>query len=469
VIFAIAAGGCAVGPDFRRPEPPKVSRYTAGREPDRTLDPGTGAEVFTPGKDVARDWFRLFGSDAASRMVSRALANNRSLRAARANLSRSEELLRAGYGVFFPQVDAQLGAGYQRFSTARFGIRTAPPEFALYTLSGSVSYLVDVWGGERRQVEALGAQRDADRYALAGARVMICGNVMNALIARAAYVAEADATRATLELQREQVRITEAQATAGTVPFVNVLAIRSQLASTEALIPALEQRVDAASHLLATLAGGFPSQGGVPDVALTDFVLPRDVPVSLPSQLVRQRPDILVAESALHAANAAIGVATAAMLPNLTLSGNIGTNAASLGDLFTPNSVFWGLTAGLAAPLFHGGTLYHERKAAIAARDGALATYEETVLGAFEQVADTLRALVHDAEALRAQKEAVDSAEEALRLVQINYRAGVSDYLQVIFANRQFLQAKIAYLDAVAERLQDTVTLYVALGGGWWS
>ena len=465
----LVLAGCAVGPNFHRPAAPKVSGYTPGAAPKDTIDADGRAQRFLDGADVAADWWRLFGSRTASTIVALALANNRSLEAARANLRRSENLLRAGYGVFFPQVDAQAAASYQRFSPIRFGVTQPASQFALYTASGSVSYLVDLWGGERRQVESLSAQADAERYTLVGAQIMLAGNAIDTLIARAGYAAQRDATRATVELQREQLSITEAQARAGLVPFTNVLALETQVAATEALLPDLEQRVDEASHLLATLMGRTPSEAPTPDLALTDFTLPENVPVSLPSKLVRQRADILVAEAQLHAANAQIGVATAAMLPNLTLSADIGTNAVSLANLFSSNSLFWGLTGGLTAPIFHGGALLHQRAAAVDARDAALASYQQTVLGAFEQVADVLRALEHDAQALRARKEGVDSAEHALGLILANYRAGVANYLQVIVMNQQYLQAKIAYLQSVAQRLQDTVALYVALGGGWWN
>lgn len=468
-VVAVLVAGCAVGPDFHRPEAPRVSHYTAGRAPDRTVDADGRAQTFTPGADVVEDWWRLFGSKAASAVVAAARANNESLTAARANLRQSNELLRAGYGVFFPQVDAQLGASYQRFSPARFGSSQPPTQFGLYTASGTVSYVIDIWGGERRQVEALSAGVDAQRYKLMGAQVMICANALDTLMARAAYLAQIEATEATVELQQEQLRITSAQATAGTVPYANVLALKTQVSATQALVPQLRQKVDQASHLISTLMGRPPSEAPQLDVRLADFALPRDLPVSLPSQLVRQRADVLVAEAELHAANAQIGVATAAMLPNITLSASGGANAKSPSNLFSADGVFWGVTGGLTAPIFHGGTLNHQRKAAVAARDAALATYRDTVLGAFQQVADTLRALEHDAEALHAQKEGVDSAEQALFLVQTNYRTGVANYLQVIIANQQYLQAKIAYLESVAQRLQDTVALYVALGGGWWN
>jgi NodT family efflux transporter outer membrane factor (OMF) lipoprotein len=297
---------------------------------------------------------------------------------------------------------------------------------------------------------------------------MLTGNVVDAVIAQAAYRDEIDATKATLVLIEEQVRITKAQATAGTVPYANVLTLQSQAASIKAAIPPLEQKIDQAADLLAALTGLTPTNWRQLSIALSDLQLPEDLPLSVPSQLVRQRPDVLIAEAQLHAANAGIGVATAAMLPNLTLSASYGVNSTSPAQLFAGGGVFWSIAAGLTQPIFRGGTLYYERKAAIDARDAVAAQYRQTVLAAFQQVADALRGLGHDADSLAAQTEAVETAEKALNLLQANYLAGIGTYLQVLVADEQYLLARTSYVQAVAQRLQDTVAIYVALGGGWW-
>jgi len=460
------AAGCTVGPDFARPAAPTEGRYTAeGGRPTAIAD--RRQQQFTTGRPVAGDWWRLLGSPALDALVDRAIAMNPGLDAARATLLRSQDSLRAGYGVFFPQADAHAGAVRQFYNPAPGLLPSST--FNLFTLSGTVSYALDLWGGERRQVEVLGAAVDAQRYALAGAYVMLASNVVDTAIARAAYRAEMDATRATLVLLREQVRMAEAQVSAGTAPFATALTLESQVASTEAILPTLAARADEASDLLAALAGSTTANGDPPGPPLDELQLPTDVPLTVPSQLVRQRPDVLVAEAELHAADATIGVATAAMLPNLTLSAGYGVNSTSVGDLFSLGSSFWSIGAGLTQPIFRGGTLYYQRKAAIDARDAAAAAYRQTVLAAFEQVADTLRGLAHDADAVAAQTNAVDTAEKALRLTQANYQAGIATYLQVLVADNAYLQAKIGYVQAVAQRLQDTVALYVALGGGWWS
>ncbi|HEY3820130.1 MAG TPA: efflux transporter outer membrane subunit [Polyangiaceae bacterium] len=466
LVAGLVCAGCAVGPDFQRPAAPGDVRYTP--EAPQSTAAGEGhAQRFIAGQAVDARWWQLLRCPALDSIVGQALSGNQSLEASRATLRESQDSLRAGYGVFFPQVDARAGATRQLYNPAPGTLPSST--FNLFSLSGTVSYSLDVWGGQRRQVEALGAAVDVQRYALAAAYIMLTGNVVDAVIAQAAYGDELDATRATISVLQEQVRIARAQATGGTSPYSTVLTLQSQLASTEATLPPLEEKIDQAADLLAMLTGRTPASWKQPTLALSDLRLPDELPVSLPSQLVRQRPDVLVAEAQLHGANANIGVATAAMLPNVTLTGALGANGTSLGNVFASNSPFWSAGAGLVQPVFHGGALYYQRKAAIDARDAAAAEYRQTVLGAFQQVADTLRGLSHDADTLAAETEAVETAEKALRLVQANYQSGIATYLQVLVADGLYLQAKLGYVQAVAQRLQDTVALYVALGGGWWN
>jgi NodT family efflux transporter outer membrane factor (OMF) lipoprotein len=468
-ISAVASiqGGCAVGPDFERPATPQGKVLTAQPLPESTVMADGRVQRFAAGEKVAADWWRLLSCPELDAIVVESIARNPSLDVARASLRMSQDTLRAGYGVFFPHADVAAGANRELYNPAPGIIPVqgaASSPFNLFTVSASVSYALDVWGGQRRALEGLRAQVDDERYTLAGTYVMLSGNVVNTVIAQAGYRAQIDATLASIALQKEQLRITQAQALGGTVPYANVLTIQSQLASTEATLPPLEQKIDQAADLLATLAGQTPAEWKQPRVALADLKLPPDLPQSLPSEIVRQRPDVLVAEALLHAANASIGVATAAMLPNVTLSAGYGVAGTAAGS-----GPFWSLGAGLTQPIFDAGTLWYQRKAAIDAHDASLAAYKQTVLGAFEQVADTLRGLQHDAESLKAQTEAVETAEGAMRLIQANYAAGVSNYLQVLVADGQYLLARIGYVQAVAQRLQDTVALYVALGGGWWN
>lgn len=465
----VSISGCAVGPEFVRPQPPSVDRYTHGTDPSATVAAEGRAQRFETGANVPAAWWRLFHSPKLDTVMQAALADNLSLQAAQASLRESEDLLRAGYGVFYPQINASLDASRQRYSPARVGQNLPGSIFNLFTLSTTVSYALDVFGGERRVVEGLKAQVDFQRYSVLATYLTLTGNVANAVIAQAGYRAGIEATENLTKFQQEQIRIAEAQVQAGTVPYSNLLSLESQLAAYEATLPALHQKLNQTEHLLAVLSGRAPAEWETPEVALTDLTLPVDLPRTLPSELVRQRPDILAAEAELHASSANIGVATAALFPSFSLSGTYGVNSNSTGNLFKGSSSFWSVGADITAPLFRGGTLSYQRQAAIEANRQSLANYRQTVLTAFAQVADSLRALEHDAETVQAQSQSLRAADEALQIVQANYEAGVASYLQVLVANGQYYQAKIGYLQGVTQRYQDTVALFVALGGGWWN
>jgi NodT family efflux transporter outer membrane factor (OMF) lipoprotein len=469
MLCLVIVEGCAVGPDFVRPKAPESDRYTSDPLAASTISADGQAQRFDPAAAIAADWWRLFGSSQINALVDEAIATNPSLQAAQATLRESQENLRAGYGVFFPQFDANASAGRQKFSGASFGQPGSNRIFNLFTLTGTVSYALDVFGGERRAVEALSAQVDYQRYATLGTYLTLSGNIVNTAIARAAYAAQIDATERLIELEKEQVTITQAQVSAGTAPYANLLTVRSLLASAEATLPPLRQRLDQTDHLLAALTGHTPADRALPVFALGDLTLPVDLPVSLPSEMVRQRPDILASEAQLHSASANIGVATAALFPRFTLSGGFGQTSNTTSAFLESGSNVWTLGANITAPLFHGGSLWHQRKAAMEAYQAAFATYRASVLGGFQQVADTLRALDHDAESVAAQTRALDAAADALKLIQANYRAGLASYLQVLVADVQYHQASIAQLQARAQRLQDTTALFVALGGGWWN
>ena len=465
--LVVILAGCAVGPDFVRPAPPPVEHYDRGATPTVTIPADGQEQRFQPGAPVNAEWWRLFGSTGLNAVVTEALANNPTLQAAEASLRQSQEQLRAGYGVFFPQIDAGFDAGRQKYPPVRVGSSSPGSIFNLFTLSATVSYALDVFGGERRSVEGLRAQTEGQRALLTGAYLTLTGNIVNTVIARAAYRELIAATEQIIAVVKEQIELTEAQTEAGLVSYTAVLSLRSQLATFEATLPPLRQKVTQAEHLLATLAGHTPAEWTAPRIGLADLTLPANLPVTLPSDLVRQRPDILAAEANLHSAGAAVGVATAALFPNLTLNGSFGREDTSAGDLFTAGGSFWSLGGSVTAPLFHGGTLWFKRNAALEGYEQALAAYRQAVLSGLAQVADTLRALENDAGTLQAQAQALSAAEEALRLIQANYQAGMVNYLQILIANGQCHQAEIGYLQAKAQRLQDTVALFTALGGGW--
>jgi NodT family efflux transporter outer membrane factor (OMF) lipoprotein len=460
---------CAVGPNFVRPKPPPVTHYAYGGDPAATDAAQGTSQHFTPGAKLAADWWHLFNSAKLDAVVEEALIRNPGFEAAQASLRQSEDSLRSGYGIFFPQVAADASATRQRYAPVKLDQSAPSSLFNLFTLSASVSYALDIFGGERRLIEGLRAQVDLQRASEQATYIALISNIVNTVIAKAAYRAEVEATQQLIEFATEQVELAEIQARAGTVPYSNVLSLKSQLATYQATIPQLQQKLAQTDDLLATLAGHAPADWNPPDISLADLTLPSDLPVSLPSELVEQRPDILIAEATAHAASANIGVATAALLPSISLNGAYSANGLTTGSLFSANGRAWSIGADASAPLFQGGTLWFKRKSAIDSYRQAAALYRQTVLSAFGQVADTLRALDHDAATLKAEDAALRAAEDALHLVQANYSAGLDSYLDVLNADAQYHQAKINDLQAVAARYQDTVALYVALGGDWWT
>jgi NodT family efflux transporter outer membrane factor (OMF) lipoprotein len=469
--FAGAAllAGCAVGPNFVRPAEPTFDGYLEPRETPATVSADGHAQHFVAGAQVPAQWWELFGAPALNGIVSEALTRNQTVASAVSTLHQSESALRAGYGVFYPHLEAGLDASRQRSAPANIGQNVPSSVFNLFTLSGSVSYLVDLFGGARRQVESLHADVDFERNEVLAAYFAMTANIVNTSIARAGYRAEIAATQSLIDSTADQVNLAQIQAKAGTMPYSAALSLQSQLAGLQASLAPLEFRADQADHLLAVLVGRAPAEWTPPDLALSDFSLPENLPLSLPSELVRQRPDILAAEARLHEASAQIGVATAALFPSLTLNGALGTSTSEWSQLGQQQGRFWSTGAGLSVPVFQGGSAWYGRKAAIDAYQATLSDYRQVVLNAFQQVADTLRALEHDAESLRAESESAAAAREALALTQANYQAGLADYLAVLTATNQLQTAQIGYVSAVAQRLQDSVALFVALGGGWWN
>jgi NodT family efflux transporter outer membrane factor (OMF) lipoprotein len=462
-------GGCAVGPDFVRPAAPAATGYTREAQAAATIAADGVAQGFSADTELPAEWWRLFKSAPLDATVQRALVNSPTLQAAEASLRQSRDNLRAGDGLFYPQTDAGLGATRARSAPAQDGSSSPGSVFNVATASGGIAYVLDVFGGERRAVEGLGAQVEVQRFAGKAAYLTLSANVVDTCIARAAYVAQARATEELIELETDQLRSIEAQVRAGASPYANLLSQRSLISANQALLAPLQQKISQAGHLLALLGGDLPGQATLPDIELGSLALPTDLPLSLPSDLVRQRPDILSAEAQLHAASAEIGVATAALFPSFSLSATYGAAGSSLGKLFGAAGRFWSVGPSLTAPLLHGGSLRAQRQAAIDAFDVQQAHYRQAVLSAFGEVADALKALEHDARSLQAQGDAQRAAAEALGLLQANYRAGLVAYIDVLGADVQLHTAAIARLQAVAQRHQDTVALFVALGGGWWN
>jgi NodT family efflux transporter outer membrane factor (OMF) lipoprotein len=467
--------GCAVGPNFHRPEAPKTDTYTAKALPGKTASaPVAGGEVQQTvfGREIPAEWWTLFRSETLDRLIWQALAASPTLTAAQAALRQTYENMRAQAGAaFFPAIDANSSAERQKFSGIAFGQPGGKPSFFnLYNASVSVSYALDIFGGARREVEAARSQVDYERFQMEGAYLTLTSNVVTTAVKEASLREQIKATLDILSAQEKQLSIVESQFALGGLGLSDVLAQRTQLAQTRATIPPLEKELDQTRNLLAVLAGKFPSEGGtLPRFELSGLRLPQELPVSLPSSLVRQRPDIRASEALLHVASAQIGVATANLLPQITLTGSYGFESDKVSNLFTNSANVWSIAAGLLQPVFHGGELVAKRKAAVAAYDQAAAQYRETVLQAFRNVADTLHALDADARTLKAEAEAEAAARATLDLTQKQFELGAVSYLSLLNAERQYQMTKISLVQAQAARFSDTAALFQALGGGWWS
>lgn len=474
LILCALAEGCAVGPDFRPPEAPSVKVYTpdplAGTTASAAGADGA-AQRFVMEKDIPGQWWTLFRSEALDALIRKALSRSPTIAAAEARLREAEENLRARGGtVYFPSVDGSISAIRQKSTSASYGQPGAGSNtFTLFNASVNVSYTLDIFGGNRREMEALRARVDYERFRLEASHLALTSNIVTSAVMEASLRAQMQATREIVDMLRKQLELVSAKFEMGGASRPDVLEQRTLLAQTEATLPPLEKELAKTRHQLAVYAGAFPGEGGIAEFHLESLDLPTDLPVSVPSALVRQRPDIRASEELLHAACAQVGVATANLYPRITLSGSLGSNAVKIEDLFTSGSSIWSLGAGLLQPLFRGGELTAKRRAAIAAHDQALAQYRETVLNAFRDVADTLRALDLDAETLRAQADAAASARETLSSVESQYRIGSVNYISLLIAQRQYQIAYTNLVRARAARFADTAALFQALGGGWWN
>lgn len=472
--LAAALSGCAVGPDFVRPAPPSVQGYTAAEPPAAfASQTGAGNQRLHSGQAISRQWWDQFRSPVLDTVVRDALAGSPTLAAARATLAAAEENVAAARGGFFPQVDLSTSLERSRTSPLRSGHRPAGGRSGvattsnLYSLGPTVSYSPDVFGGTRRKVEQQQALAARQAYELAAAYLTLTGNAVTDVITIASVRAQIQATEEIIAEDERNLSLIRQEFAAGKVARTDVLSAETQLAGDHTALPALRQQLSSGRHALAILTGRPPAAWSPPEFALSDLSLPLDLPLALPSALVRQRPDILAAEGQLHADSAAIGVATAQLYPNITLSASLGLEALDAASLFNAVNGFWNLAADLAVPLFHGGTLEAQRRAAVDTFRASLATYEQTVLQAFQQVADSLQALAHDAEQVDAERQVLEAARAALDLQRQSYAAGKTNVLQLIDAERSYQQARLGSAKADAQRLQDTAQLFVALGGGW--
>lgn len=472
--LALAVGGCALGPDFHAPKMPADDAIAGtGALAPTASAPGAGGveQTFAAGAEIHADWYRLFRSDALDRLISLALKNSPTLQAASARLSASRHNLEAIKGRLYPQVDAGAAASRNRANGAVFGL-TGPlftNVFNLYQGQISLDYDLDVFGGLKRSIESGQAEVAFRRYQFLDAQVTLVHDVVATALAEAGVNAAIAATRKIAAAEHAQLELLRKMEDYGAVSQTDVLRAQTQLAATRATLPALVQQREVAQDRLAVLTGRDPGTFEAPVFDLDRLTLPHQVPVSLPSQLVRRRPDIMAAQSLLHAASAQVGVAIAERFPDFRLNAGYGLQAPTVGNLVDPASAIWDFGLSLMAPLFHGGALKAKEKAARDLYKAAAADYRQTVLAAFGEVADALRALANDADALKAQEAARQSARQERDLVQKQLRAGAADYLELYTAQQQYEHAVLQTVSVRLKRYQDTAALFRALGGGWWN
>jgi NodT family efflux transporter outer membrane factor (OMF) lipoprotein len=463
--------GCAVGPDFKKPAAPDVGDYTAAPLSTTAITPdvtGGEAQRFAQGADIS-DWWTLFHSQPLTDLIEQSLKNNPDLKAAQAALSAARENVSAQRGAYYPTVTGSFSALRAAQSTLIAPVPNAAIfQYDVFTPQVTVSYVPDVFGLNQRSVESLEAQQQAARYQMVATFTTLTSNVVVTAIQQASTAMQIEATRQLIGDDEKMLQILEYQGAKGYAGGLDVAAQRSQLAQAKATLPPLVKQEAQLHDQLAVLVGRFPSEAQPETFDLANLQLPQDVPLSLPSKLVEQRPDVLQAEANLHAASAEIGVAIANRLPNLQLTANAGSSSLAIGQLFTQGTNFWSIGATLTQPIFEGGTLLHRERAARDAYDQAAQQYRSTVLTAFQNVADTLTALQQDAETLKADAAATNAAKATLDLTERQVRDGYAATLALLNAEQAWQTARIALLQAQANRYADTAALFQALGGGWW-
>ena len=456
--------GCAVGPNYHRPPLSPAAGYGSA------TSPVSEAPQLQLGGDVSAEWWRTFHCAALDALVAEALNNNQTITAARAALKAAHETVLAQKGYYFPSIQGSIQPSRQHFAET-LASPTASGD-SLYTLTTSelsISYTPDVFGSNRRQVENLVALEEAQRFELAAARTTLANNVVAAAVQDASLRAQIDATNLIISDQQHILTSLRRQFQLGQASQADIAAQEALLAQSEATLPPLQKQFEINRDLLAALVGRTPSEPPSATFQLSDFASPGELPMSLPARLVAQRPDVRMAEAQLHAASAAIGVAVAARLPNLDIEGAVGSSTLGLGVSLSNNATFWSVAANLVQPIFEGGTLLHRQRSAEAAYDQAKAQYETTVVGAFQNTADTLHAIEQDSATAAAQARARAAASHSLRIAE--QQLGLGDISPVVLmgAEQAEAQARLALAQAQASQYQDVAALFQALGGGWWN
>ena len=465
LLAAVALCACNVGPSFKRPTTPTPTAY-AGAEENAPSANDFGQHILL-GATPAVDWWTMFQSQPLDELIRRATSNNHTLAAARATLLEAQELVTAESGARYPQVSVDAGAGRQKYGAQFAGPFYVPP-FTYLAVGATVSYTLDYTGKITRSVEQRQALAQYQQSEADAAYLALTGNVALQALMIASIRAQLQAVSELLVEDRDNVNLVRSAFQNGSVSKTDVLTAESQLASDETLLPPLYHQFAVTRHALAVLVGQTPADWSPPDFELAEITLPRELPVNLPSELAHRRPDILAAEAQLHAATAAVGIATANLYPQITLtaSGGPQTLPATARHVFDGSSAAWSLVSGLTAPIFDGGTLRADRRAAIDELQASAQRYQQTVLESFGQVADVLDALSQDAANLSAQRQALAVTQNSLELSRESYSAGNTGILQVLDAQRERQQAQLGFVRAQAQQYLDTTQLLLALGGG---
>jgi NodT family efflux transporter outer membrane factor (OMF) lipoprotein len=474
LICAGALSACAVGPDFKQSEAPKTSSYTETTLTKKLVTapgvPGGTDQEFVEGADIEAQWWELYKSPELDVLIKKALEQNPNLGAADAAVRAAQENVNAQIGgLYFPAISVGANDLRQKQPSAVYGLNYGTDTYNLFNTSVNVTYTLDVFGGARRAVEGARAQAEVAQFQLEGAYLSLTANVVTGAIKEAALRAQMQATEEILKAQTSLAEVTEKQLAIGTVSKVDVTSQRTLVSNSQVDLYNYERNLAFARNQLAVLVGEFPSNGNIAKFDLANLHLPEKLPLSVPSSLVRQRPDVRAAEAQLKAQNAFVGVATANLLPQFTITASAGSAAFTANSLFGSNSSLWTLGGGILQPLFQGGQLLAQRRGAIANYEKAAFQYQTTVLNAFQEVANALRALETGAQALKAASDAERYAFETLDLVQQQYKLGTASYLAVLYYQNQYQQAKVKSVSAQATRFSDTAALFAALGGGWWN
>jgi NodT family efflux transporter outer membrane factor (OMF) lipoprotein len=470
LVASALVSGC-VGPNFVPSPAPDVDGYLPGKLAS-PRGAGSGPRVagqrFISGADVSARWWAAFQSEPLNDLIRQSVEHNPSLQSAEAAIRVAQFNAQAQRGTWAPQLTGNSVSSQNHFGNISGDITSAPAtEFSLVTNQLTVTFIPDIWGGNFRAVESLDAQTEQNLFQLEAAYLTLTGNVVTAAIQEASLRGQIAATQRIIAIERHALGVLKDQLRFGQAAQADVLQQDAALAAVEQLLPPLQKQLDQQRDLLTALAGQLSADQIMQRFDLAHLKLPANLPISLPSKLVDQRPDVRAAEAAMHSASAQIGVAIAARLPNIQLSAVGGSNAFSWAQSFTPGAGFYTVAASVTAPIFDGFILYNKQKAAEAALEQAEALYRSAVITAFQNVADALRALQADARAMQAATHAEQTAKASLDIVVKQLEAGQVNVLSLLTAQQTYLTAVTAKVQTEANRLSDTAALFVALGGGW--